>query len=241
MPVPYRVTASKDGYQGSYMDRRVGTGDPTDLPTLTIVSREAVARKAMAPILEQFEKAAALSKAGQLDEAVAVYREVEAKHPDIPELYFNLGTIFARQEKWPDAEAAYRKVTALDPGNVQAQVLLADVHKRMGRTDEAVAAMETIVAKNPDDPKLRYDLGIFYLAARRDADAFASFEEVRKRDPGNVEVLYLLGTLSINQGQVEQAKGYLQSYLDKAPPDGQHRATAGELLAKLSPAKAPSP
>jgi tetratricopeptide (TPR) repeat protein len=236
----YRVIASKDGYQGSYMDQRVRTGDPTDLPTLTIVGREAVVRKAMAPILEQFEKAAQLSKAGKLDEAVAVYREVEAQHPDIPELHFNLGTIYARQEKWPEAEAAYEKAIELQPENAQAQVLLADVHKRMGRADEAVAAMEKLVAKNPDDPKLRYDLGVFYLSARRDGEAFASFEEVRKRDPDNVDVLYLLGTLSINLGQIEQARGYLQSYLDKAAEDGQYRATASELIAKLQPAKPPS-
>lgn len=237
----YRVIASKDGYQGSYMDRPVRTGDPTDLPTLTIVGREAVARKAMAPILEQFEKAAALSKAGKLDEAVAVYREVEAEHPDIPELYFNLGTIYARQEKWPEAEAAYLKATELQPENAQAQVLLADVHRRMGRTDEAVAALEKLVAKKPDDPKLYYDLGVFYLNARRDRDAFASFEEVHKRDPDNVDVLYLLGTLSVNLGQIEQARSYLQSYLDKAAANGQYRAIASELITKLQPAKPPQP
>ena len=232
----YRVIASKDGYQGSYMDQRVRTGDPTDLPTLEIVSRDAVARKAMAPILEQFEKAAALSKAGNLDEAVAVYRKVEAEHPKIPELHFNLGTIYMRQEKWPEAEAAYKKAIELDPGNVQAQVLLADVHKRMGRTDEAVAAMEKLVAKNPDDPKLHYDLGIFYLNERRYEEAVASLEKVRKRDPANVDVLYLMGTASVNLGQIERAVGFLRSYLDEAPPDGRYRATASALVAKLPPA-----
>lgn len=232
----YRVIASKDGYQGTYTDQRVRTGDPTDLPTLAIVSREAVARKAMAPILEQFEKAAALSKAGKLDEAVAVYRKLEAEHPKIPELHFNLGTLYARQEKWPEAEAAYKKAIELDPGNAQAQVLLADVHRRMGRTDEAVAAMEKLVATNPDDPKLSYDLGVFYLNERRYEEAVASLEKVPKRDPGNVDVLYLLGTASLNLGQVEKAVGFLQSYLDKAPADGQYRANASALISKLLPA-----
>jgi tetratricopeptide (TPR) repeat protein len=236
----YRVTASKDGYQGSYVDQRVATGDPTDLPTLKIVSREAVAQKAMAPILEQFEKAAALSKAGKLDEAIAAYREVQAQHPDMPEVHYNLGTIYARQEKWPEAEGAYEKAVELAPENAQAQVLLAEVHRRMGRTDEAVAAIEKLVAKNPDDPKLRFELGVFYQKARRDEEAFASFEEVRKRDPGNVDVLYLLGTLSLNLGRIDQARSYLQSYLDKAPADGPYRATASELLAKLAPAKSSS-
>jgi tetratricopeptide (TPR) repeat protein len=236
----YRVIASKDGYQGSYLDQRVRTGDPTDLPTLKIASREAVARKAMAPILEQFEKAAALSKAGKLDEAAAVYREVDAKHPDIPELHFNLGTVYMRQEKWPEAEAEYQKAIKLNPENLQAQVRLADVHKKMGRTDEAVAAMENLAAKNLDDPKLYYDLGVFYMNERRYQEAFAALDEVRKRDPDNVDVLYLLGTVSLNLGQVERAVGFLQSYLDKAPADGPYRTNASGLVSKLQPAKPPS-
>jgi Flp pilus assembly protein TadD len=231
----YRVTVSKEGYQGTYLDHRVTTGDPTDLPTLKIVSRVAVAKEAMAPILEQFEKAAALLKAGRMDEAIAVYREVGAKHPDMPEVHFNLGTIYARQEKWPGRGVQEDRGPRTPRPN-----LLADV-QRMGRTDEAVAEMEKLAAKHPDDPKLRYDLGIFYLSARRDGEAFAAFEEARKRDPGNVEVLYLLGTLSVNRGEIEQARGYLQSYLDKAAPDAQYRAIASELVAKLQPAKPQSP
>jgi tetratricopeptide (TPR) repeat protein len=236
----YRVTVSKDGYQGTYLDHRVTTGDPTDLPTFKIVSRTAVAQEAMAPILAQFEKAAAMSKEGKVDEAIAVYREVEAKHPDMPEVHYNLGTLYARQEKWPEAEAAFKKAVELAPDNTQAHVLLADVHSRMGRTEEAVAALERLVAKSPDDAKVRFELGILYQKARRNEEAFAAFEEARKRDPGNVDVLYLLGTLSLNLGRVDEARGYLQSYLDKAPADADYRATASELVAKLPPAKPPS-
>jgi len=237
----YRVTVSKDGYQGSYMEREVRTGSPTDLPTFEITDREAVVKAAMAPILKQFEKAAELTKAGKLDEAVAVYLELKAEHPDIPELYFNLGTIHVRQEKWAEAEAELQKALEFEPDNKQAQVLLADVHRKLGRMDEALAAMEKLVAENPDDPQLHYNLGVFYLNAQRYEDAYASLDEVRKRDPDSTDVLYLLGTVSLNLGRVEPAAGYLESYLEKAPPDGPYRATASELLSKLQPAEPPSP
>ena len=234
---PYRVTASKDGYRGSSLERSVSSGSPTDLPTLEIVNQEAAAQAAMAPILKQFEGAAELAEAGRLDEAVAAYRELEAEHPDIPELFLNLGTLYARQEKWPEAEGAFQRVLELEPDNTQAQVLLAEVHKNMGRGDEALAAMEKLIAETPGDPELHYNLGVFYLNAQRHEDAYAAFDEVRTLDPDNVNVLYLLGTLSLNLGQIDQATRHLQAYLDQAPADGQYRATAGELLSKLQPSE----
>jgi tetratricopeptide (TPR) repeat protein len=237
----YRVTASKEGYQGSFMDQRVATGDGTELPTLKIVSRAAAAKEAMAPILAQFEKAAALSKEGKVDEAMAIYREVEAKHPDIPEIHYNMGTLYARQKKWPEAEAAYKKAVELAPDNTQAQVLLADVYRQSGRTDEAVAAIEKLVAQKPEDPQLHYELGVMYQAAGRHEEALARFEEVRKRDPRIVDALFALGTISLNLGRIDQAKQHLKSYLDQAPADGQYRSTATELLAKLEAAQPTAP
>jgi cytochrome c-type biogenesis protein CcmH/NrfG len=232
---PYRITVTKPGYQGVFQDARVasGTTTPTVLPVMKIVDRKVAAEEAMAPILEQFEKADELMQAGKLDEAIAVYVDVTAKYPNIPETYFNLGSVYARQEKWTEAEAAYQKVIELQPDNSMAKVLLAETHKNMGRADEAVAAIEQLIAENPDDPELHYSLGVFYLNAQRYAEAFASFEKVRSLDPDNVNVLYLLGTLSINLGETEKAVGFFQSYLEKAPEDGQYRATASELLSML--------
>jgi tetratricopeptide (TPR) repeat protein len=235
----YRITALKEGYQGTYIDGRIETGAPTDLPTLTIVSRESAVQKAMAPVLEQFKKAADLSAAGQLDEAIAVYREVEREHPKIPELHFNLGTIYSRQEKWPEAETEYLKAIELAPDKVDAYVLLAEVRKNMGRADEAVATLEKLVAENPENANLHYALGRIYISVDRQEDAFASFEKVRELDPENVDVLYMLGTLSINQSNPEQAVSFLQSYLDKAPEDSRWRANAIELLSRLQPEETP--
>jgi tetratricopeptide (TPR) repeat protein len=233
----YRIIASKEGYQGTYMDQMVRTGDPTDLPTLTLSTREAAIRKAMAPVFERFERAAELTAARKFDEALALYKEVEADYPQIPELHFNLGTLYTRQEKWPEAEAAFMKSLELEPDNPEARILLANVHNNMGRTEEAVAAMEKLIAEHSDDPKIHYDLGVFYLDAKRDEEAFAQFEEVRRLDPDNVDALYLLGTLSINLGQQKQAVEYLQSYLEGAPEDGRFRATANELLSRIQPAE----
>jgi hypothetical protein len=86
---------------------------------------------------------------------------------------------------------------------------------------------------------VRFELGILYQKARATRKR-SPRSTGPKRDPANVDVLYLLGTVSLNLGQVERAVGFLQSYLDKAPADGQYRTNASELVSKLQPAKPPS-
>jgi predicted Zn-dependent protease len=229
----YRVTVSKDGYEGFSMEERVQTGTPTDLPTFRLVHRQAAAEEAMAPIIEQFGKASELSRAGRLEEAIAIYLELEREHPDIPELYHNLGMLYGRQEKWPEAEAALQRSLELQPGNKESQVMLAQVHKSMGRGDEALVELEKLLQESPGDPQLHYDLGVFYLNAQRYEDAYTEFDEVRRLDPDNVDVLYLLGTLSVNLGEIDRAASHLQEYLDRAPENAEYRATASELLPRL--------
>ena len=80
-------------------------------------------------------------------------------------------------------------------------------------------------------------MGVFHLNAQRYEEAFAAFQRVRELSPDNANVLYLLGTLSLNLGNLEQAIGFLQSYLAEAPEDGQYRATAQDLLSKLQPSQ----
>jgi len=229
----YRVIVSKEGYQGTYLDHRISSGSPTEVPTLTIVSRETYIQEAMAPIVKEFEKAADLSKAGQLDEAAAVYKKLEAEHPEMPEVHFNLGTVYIRQEKWSEAEAVLRKAVELKPEDTRARVLLATVHEQQGRTDEAQAEFERLAAENPDDAQLGYQLGVLHLNERRYEEAFEALDAVRESDPSNVDALYLLGTVSLNLGKTDLARTHLQSYLEKAPADGRYRTLATELLGQL--------
>jgi tetratricopeptide (TPR) repeat protein len=222
----YRVSASREGYQGTYQDVRIptGTSAPTDLPAFQIVDREAAAQAAAAPILAEFERAQALSQAGELDEAAAAYEKLREDHPEIPEVHFNLGAVYGRQERWSEAEAAFQKVLELEPDNAQARALLAETLKNQGRAEEGVASLEALVASDPDDPDLHYNLGVFYLNAQRHEEAFASFDRVRELDPERVDVLYLLGTLSLNLGELDRAVGFFESYLEASPEDGQYRA-----------------
>jgi len=232
----YRISAAKEGYQGGYMVQTVNAGGPTPLPDIELVSRDSLVQADMAPIIVKFWQAGELTQAGKLDEAAAIFEELLAENPEIPELHFNLGTIYARQQKWEPAEAAFRKTLELQPENTQAAQSLSGVYESLGRVDDAIAVLEKLAESNPEDAKVQYNLGILYTNQRRVDEAWATLQKVEKLDPDNVEVHYVLATLALNQGQTEAAVAHLETYPSEAADDAPYKATASELLANLKKA-----
>lgn len=235
----YRITASKEGYQGGFMVQVVNAGGPTPLPDIGLTSRESLMEAALAPIMEQFQKAGELTRAGRLDEAAAIFRELAAGNPDIPEVHFNLGTIYSRQERWAEAEAEFQKTLELQPDNTQAAQSLSGVYESLDRLDDAVAVLEKLAEAHPDDAKILYNLGVLYTNLRRVDEAYATMQKVAQLAPDNVEVHYVLGTLALNKGEIEAAVSHLEAYVDRAAEDAPYKATAAELLANLQKASAP--
>lgn len=232
----YRITASKEGYQGGFMVQMVNAGGPTPLPDIELVSRESLMAAALAPIMEQFQKAGELAQAGKLDEAAAVFEALAAENPDIPEVHFNLGTIYARQERWPEAETAFERALELQPDNTEAAQSLSGAYESQGRVDEAVEVLEKLAAAQPGDARVQYNLGILYTNQRRVDEAYATLQKVHQLDPENVEVRYVLATLALNRGQTEAAIEHLEAYVSRAPDDAAYKATAAELLENLKQA-----
>src|SRR5258708_13348233 len=92
VPGGYRITANKEGYVGTYIDTRVGLGEPMQLPDLKLTAKAAAqaaaggeAEKANAALRELFAKANQLSQEKKTDEAIAPYNEVLARNPPIPD------------------------------------------------------------------------------------------------------------------------------------------------------------
>jgi tetratricopeptide (TPR) repeat protein len=144
VPGGYRITANKEGYVGTYLDTRVGLGEPMQLPDLKLVTKAAAqaaaggeAEKANAALREMFAKANQLSSEGKSDEAIAAYNEVLAKNPQIAEAHYNIGYLKAQKKDWPAAEAAYLKALEVRPGYGEAISALARVYQDSGQAAKA--------------------------------------------------------------------------------------------------------
>jgi tetratricopeptide (TPR) repeat protein len=229
VPGGYRITANKDGYVGTYVDTRVGLGEPMQLPDMKLMTKAAAqaaaggeADKANAALRELFAKANQLSGEGKSDEAIAAYNEVLAKNPQIAEAHYNIGYLKAQKKDWPAAEAAYLKALEVRPGYGEAISALARVYQDSGQAAKATELLTKAATDNPKDGKVQFNLGVFYLNSGKAEEAAASFQKAAEADPGNAEIYYYLGTLAVGQNKIPEAIANLEKYLSMNPTNAQN-------------------
>jgi tetratricopeptide (TPR) repeat protein len=236
-PGPYRFTATKEGYQPSVIENyRVALGEPTQIPDFKLMTAAQVKEQAGGPDLElkeSFTKAVELQAAGKLDEAEAAYKAIIEKHPDVPEVYQNLGNIYALRKDVPAAEAAFTKALELRPESADIAAQLAKLYQDNGQPEKAMAVMEKSAGSNPQDAKAQFNRGIFLLNAGKNEEAIAAFEAAIKADPGMTEAYYRLGALMVGQGKIPEAIANLEKYLSMNPTDTQNATIAQGLLKAL--------
>ena len=232
-PGPYRFTVSKEGFQGAFIDARITLGDPTAIPDLKLITAAQAAAQpgsAASELRAQFATAVELQSAGKLDEAEAAYKAILEKAPDVPEVYQNLGSVYAAKKDVPAAEAAFLKALELRPDSADIATQLAKLYQENGQPEKAMAVMEKSAGANPADAKAQFNRGIFLLNSYKNEEAIAAFEAAIKADPAMTEAYYRLGALMVGQGKIPEAIANLEKYLSLNPTDAQNVATAQGLL-----------
>jgi Flp pilus assembly protein TadD len=232
----YRFTASKEGYIDAALDIKIGVGMATQIPDLQLISQAAAAAQAnpnQEVVRQKFAEGTALAREGKLDEAEAVFKEILDLQPGVPEVYRNLGYVYAQKKDWANAEASYQSAIDLRPGDPEFVAALAQMYQDSGQQEKAVELMGQAAAENPADPRTQLNQGIFLLSSGQNVEAAAAFEAALAADPSLAEAHYHLGTILVGQGKVPEAIEHLEAYVASSPDNAQYAATAQGLLEAL--------
>jgi Flp pilus assembly protein TadD len=232
-PGPYRFTATKEGFQPGVIEFRITLGDPTAIPDFKLNTQAQAAQQpgsAQNELRESFQKAVELQSAGKLDEAEAAYKAILEKNPDIPEVYQNLGSVYALKKDFASAEAAFLKGLELRPDSADIATQLARLYQDNGQPQKAMELMNKSAGANPADAKAQFNQGIFLLNAQKNEEAIAAFEAAIKADPAMTEAYYRLGALMVGQAKIPEAIAHLEKYLSMNPTDAGNVAVAQGLL-----------
>jgi tetratricopeptide (TPR) repeat protein len=242
-PGVYKITVTKEGFQGGILDARINLGEPTYLADMKLLTKSAAqaaaagADKGRAELTAAFKNATELTQAGKYDEAIAAYNQILTTNPSIPEIQYNLGYIYTQKKDWANAEAAYKKALELKPSYNEASMGLARVYQESGQADKAVELMTKAGAANEGDAKVQFNLGVFNLNSGKSEEALVAFQKVLAAEPANPEPYYYIGTILVGQNKVADAVTNLEKYLSMNPTNAQNVATAQGLLQALKPKK----
>ncbi len=138
----------------------------------------------------------------RLDEAIAQYQHVLAKHPDDAEALVNVALAFARKHR-TDAEAAqyYEKALAISPNQPAIRFMLARHHAMAGRYGAALDQLTEILRISSEHHQRLLDEARLYLA----------------HAPDRADLHWFLVTLLIEMGRMNEVCDELENLLALEP------------------------
>lgn len=150
--------------------------------------------------------AAALAKAGQIEEALPLLRRSVEISPDEATFYDTLSEAETMAGRLDDARATLEKAVAAVPDAFILPVHLAVVLCRQQRADEALAVVDRALKKWPDQAEVMAARGHALLIAQRPAEAVEAFRAALARNNGMPEAHFSLGRGLLLLGRTEEAK-----------------------------------
>ena len=150
---------------------------------VALVLKHANAQKALA---------IAYFKAGKLDEAETLYKEMLAKNPNDMDLRYRLGNIYLAKGMLNEAGAEYRQVLQMDPNNGGAHNGLANLYYRQRKFEDAMAEYLQAIQMNPNLAEANLDLGNAYYEKKQYPQAAVYFKKYTELAPKDAVGYFML-------------------------------------------------
>lgn len=245
LPVDFQIKATKGNMTGMIPRIKIAMGAPTPVPPITVVKAapsalgggaENLEAKKQAELEATAKAAAAAATAGNIDEALTLYRKILVDVPKCDVCYLHIGDLSLKKKDEAGAEEAFKKAIEFEPGKPDAYAALAALYNGQKKFDEAnkmsAEATKLMGATGNTDPIAVLNQGIILWNQSKIPEAKVQFEKVTELDPKNADGHYWLGMALVNEGKMADAGKHFQEYITLAPT-GQHAETAKSILATI--------
>jgi tetratricopeptide (TPR) repeat protein len=154
---------------------------------------------------QALERALGLHRAGRLDEAEVLYRQILAREPDHVESLHLLGVIAHQGGHNEAAVDLISKAIACNDGMPDFHCNIGNALQALGRFPEAEAHYRRAIVLNPDHAETHNNLGNALMAQGKPDEALAQFRRAVGLRGGYAEAHYNLANALKAQGCVEEA------------------------------------
>lgn len=171
-----------------------------------------------------------LMRAGKFHDAEAVWRQLEKRFPNNPEIHSNLGVSLAQQGQFEPAATEYRKSLALSPKQPEVAYDLGLAEFKQGHFTQAISAFKTAARLKPEDTRSTLLMGMSYYGSRQYSLAKPYLQQASRNDPSNLELHNVLAQSCLWSHQYDCALGEFKSILSANPDAVQAHMLLAEAL-----------
>ena len=194
-------------------------------PKTAPLSPDAVADAGNASVARLLQSAVAMHQQGQLDQALALYREVLSLAPRQPDAVCLEGTVLLQRGELEAARLRLAEAVRLNPRNPDAHSNHGHALRQLGETEAAVESFRQALVLKPHSAEALNNLGIALATTGESAEAETLFGRVLTIDPSHVSAAFNLSKLLQELGRRAEAIGPLEAIVANtaAPADIHNR------------------
>lgn len=165
--------------------------------------------------LEQTMASAMASfQAGKVDDAVAAYKSIISRRPDMEDAYRKLALVYWRTGHAADAVAVLESALRAGVTQTEVKIKLGEYLAQSGQTAKAIQLLSSF---GKDDPDALIALGNAYQMSGRNADAIKTFQHLNDVDPKNGVGYQNIGVIKLTANDVAGAEQSLRQALTVDP------------------------
>ncbi|MFM2314028.1 MAG: hypothetical protein RLZZ04_3304, partial [Cyanobacteriota bacterium] len=186
-----------------------------------------------------------LQRAGKNVEAIGMYAKALEFKADMADIYCNLGSIYARQRKWPEAIEHYQKSCTINPNNATPYRNLARVWDELKEYSKSADCFFKAIALQPSllSAQNHFQLANNLLGEGNREQAIACYQSCIELEPNFLNAYARLADALESAGQKELAMVYYKklAQLQTEPPLPASQAkSVQQISALLNPGTAPA-
>jgi tetratricopeptide (TPR) repeat protein len=151
----------------------------------------------------------AMFQRGYLEEAAEEFKQVILAKPGDPIAYYNLGTLYLRQNSLAEARRYLEQAVKLRSNYAEAWNNLGMVSAQQGQEDEAIRNFERSIEFSPTYVTALLNLGNLLRRKGNLTDAQRLLQQALETSPNDPEANYSIGMLYARQNQLDRASEYL--------------------------------
>lgn len=150
--------------------------------------------------IAQNNLAGTLLERGQLNDAMAHYREAFEIKPEVAQVQSNFGNALLREGNVDEAIVHLQKALQIDPAYAEAYNHMGSALMKKGQAGEAIAHYQKAVQLNTSYADAYNNLGVAFLRSGQVDQAIADYKKAVAINPGSAEMQYNLGNALAHQG-----------------------------------------